>query len=629
MDHKLKALPQKEEPWYLAVRKMDLWITPPGEEPYQPHGIWIYNLDMGLIQSIEITETQPSTEEILTNIYQAIQDPAPGTAKSPHRPSHLFLEDAELLPGLSSPMEALGVKVSHQPMKGVLDEVIDELSQDFAASQGTEPLPGLLSQDGVTPRMARDLFKAAAAFHLASPWDFLHNLQVLRIEAPPDAQPRYAVVLGYAGMEYGLNIFQSWEDYESFLSPTDTELEKIPENGLLALLFNDASYLPPDDLDAIQKHQWQVINKQNYPTPIVINPDGTLERPERPDLLFLEITMRAIPVFLEEYLEPSSPVEFRPAQATFAVLAHDGEVDVTLTYPAGDLSRKDLSSASGNQGRVADEDSGPSAFPDSFDRRALEGSLRMFGGEAADPALDRAQELMYQAWDEPNPAKRIILAREALTISEDCADAYVLLAEEESDTVERALTLYQEGVKAGERALGQAFFQENEGYFWGLLETRPYMRARAGLALTLWELGQREEAASHYQDMLRLNPGDNQGIRYLLLLLLLELGRGDEVDDHLAEHGDDWSAEWAYTSALRLFQKEGKSGAADRALTEALEHNPHVPPYLLGQKRIPLSRPQAIAIGEESEAVSYAAAYLHIWRQTPGALDWLRGQIGP
>jgi hypothetical protein len=103
---------------------------------------------------------------------------------------------------------------------------------------------------------------------------------------------------------------------------------------------------------------------------------------------------------------------------------------------------------------------------------------------------------MYQAWEEKNPAKRINLGHHAVALSPNCADVYVLLAEEEADTLGRALEYYQEVVEAGKRALGETFFEENEGYFWGLLETRPYMRARAGLAYILWDIGKREEALS-------------------------------------------------------------------------------------------------------------------------------------
>ncbi|HXY17585.1 MAG TPA: tetratricopeptide repeat protein [Gaiellaceae bacterium] len=69
-------------------------------------------------------------------------------------------------------------------------------------------------------------------------------------------------------------------------------------------------------------------------------------------------------------------------------------------------------------------------------------------------------------------------------------------------------------VAAGERALGPRIFAEGAGYFWGLVETRPYMRARAALAALLWKLGRREEALEHARELLRLNPNDNQGIRY-------------------------------------------------------------------------------------------------------------------
>ncbi len=72
--------------------------------------------------------------------------------------------------------------------------------------------------------------------------------------------------------------------------------------------------------------------------------------------------------------------------------------------------------------------------------------------------------------------RRVDLARQALTISPDCADAYLLLAEEAASSLEEARELLERGVAAGERALGPEPFEEDVGYFWGILETRPYMR---------------------------------------------------------------------------------------------------------------------------------------------------------
>lgn len=48
------------------------------------------------------------------------------------------------------------------------------------------------------------------------------------------------------------------------------------------------------------------------------------------------------------------------------------------------------------------------------------------------------------------------------------------------------------------------------------------MRARADLAATLVKLGDYEQAIAEYWALLELNPGDNQGLRYLLASLLLE-----------------------------------------------------------------------------------------------------------
>ena len=73
-------------------------------------------------------------------------------------------------------------------------------------------------------------------------------------------------------------------------------------------------------------------------------------------------------------------------------------------------------------------------------------------------------------------------------------DAHVLLAEEVAKTLVEARRHYEAGVAAGERALGAQAFERDAGHFWGLLETRPYMRARAGLAECLWAAGERAAA---------------------------------------------------------------------------------------------------------------------------------------
>jgi tetratricopeptide (TPR) repeat protein len=254
-----------------------------------------------------------------------------------------------------------------------------------------------------------------------------------------------------------------------------------------------------------------------------------------------------------------------------------------------------------------------------------EGGGSLEDAPAPTTPLERAQELIYDAFDTDDPQRRVALAEKALQISEDCADAYVLLAEETAEGAEEARELYEAGTRAGERALGDEIFVEEAGNFWGILETRPYMRAREGLASSLWVLGERTEALSHYQHILELNPNDNQGVRYELAGCLLDEGRDEELGELLEQYEEEASAFWLYTRALWRFRIKGATEQATKELEEATDTNPYVPLYLLGRKNfLAQGLPELIGLGDESEAVSYFARALTEWLRTPGAVEWLR-----
>lgn len=244
-------------------------------------------------------------------------------------------------------------------------------------------------------------------------------------------------------------------------------------------------------------------------------------------------------------------------------------------------------------------------------------------GQGGRSDVDEAQQIIYDAWEAPTRQRAVALAKKALTVSADCADAYNLLADETARSLDEALDLYRKGVEAGERALGKKAFKEDVGYFWGLLETRPYMRARAGLAQCLQDAGQRDEAVEHYRDLLRLNPNDNQGIRDLLMPCFIELGRDKDAEELFKQYESDCMAVWMYSRALLDFRKHGDSPVADKSLKASLDENKHVPSYLLGRKKIPQTLPDYYGFGDDNEAVLYAHGNRAAWKTTPGAMEWL------
>jgi tetratricopeptide (TPR) repeat protein len=270
-------------------------------------------------------------------------------------------------------------------------------------------------------------------------------------------------------------------------------------------------------------------------------------------------------------------------------------------------------------------------LPDIPDRRAMEGVMHQLVGPLQGPTiqdtpLTKAQQVMYQAFEETDENRRLDLAKKALSISPNCADAYVLLAEHAARRKE-ALELYEKGVQAGERAIGPAAFQQAVGHFWGILETRPYMRARLGLAHNLWTAARRDEAIQHLQEMLRLNPNDNQGVRYTLAGFLISQDRDDDLAHLLEQYPDEDSAAWTYTKALLAFRQQGDTPEAKKLLKAAVKTNKHVPAYLLGEKFPPQEQPSHYSPGDKNEAVEYIGSFLAGWKATAGAIDWLRQNV--
>jgi tetratricopeptide (TPR) repeat protein len=205
-----------------------------------------------------------------------------------------------------------------------------------------------------------------------------------------------------------------------------------------------------------------------------------------------------------------------------------------------------------------------------------------------------------------------------------CADAYVLLAEEEAKSAEEALEYFRHGVEAGKQALGPAGFKKYGGHFWGFLETRPYMRARAGLAATLNALGEVDAAIGHYRDMLQLNPNDNQGIRYVLAGCLMKRGDTKALKELFKTYDGDDSALWLYSRALVAFRENGGSDVNANAFArKALRANRHVPAGLIGSKKVKPSTSGYLTVGGEDEAAHYVEEWGFDWLTTPGAIDWL------
>ena len=239
---------------------------------------------------------------------------------------------------------------------------------------------------------------------------------------------------------------------------------------------------------------------------------------------------------------------------------------------------------------------------------------------------EQAQALIYQAWEARTQRQAAALARRALEIFPDCADAYNVLAGAEARSAEEARVLYEHGVNAGRRNLGKDFFDEHRGHFWGLIETRPYMRARQGLADCLWALGRKRESLTHCEALLELNPDDNQGIRHGLLNRYLALGNDIGAARLFRDYAHDASAAFLWSRVL-LDLRRGDQVVAQEHLVLAMHGNPHVAGFFVGKWKPPARLPERYSPGDRNEAALYIANFAEAWLASADAMDWLTGQL--
>lgn len=241
---------------------------------------------------------------------------------------------------------------------------------------------------------------------------------------------------------------------------------------------------------------------------------------------------------------------------------------------------------------------------------------------AANEPHDIAQDMIQDAFNKQGKEQKHLI-KKALDIYPNSPDAYLLLAEDAGTPKERR-KLLQQAITAGEEDLGKKFIKDNKGYFWGLVETRPFMRAKAAYAISLEQAGFYEEAIKHYKEMLELNPNDNQGIRDLLLPLYIEVGDLKQAKKLIQTYEDDIMATFTFNKALVCYLTDGMTEQAIRLLKEAGEKNPYVMDYLLGSKKVPNETFDYIGIGDETEAISYVQGNIHLWADAGELLKELK-----
>jgi tetratricopeptide (TPR) repeat protein len=621
---RLRLLPQrKDEVWQGALVRMCSWVKGEDGSPCRP---WVAAWIAVKADRISAPDLCLPNEANSARLVEGFVKLAADARLGGYRPGRVEVRDPELAEHLRGLLSGIGITVECRETLPALDDAMAAMAE--AMNNGPPP-PGALSGKGVTPERMRRFADAAQTFYSAAPWKHLVDEDLIQIEAPdPPKGMGFVSVLGAGGEVLGLGFHETPKDcWDMHRLDGPAEWFQSRKRGIWQFAFDQITSLPFGDVDLWEEHGLPVAGPDAYPCAVHYDPRKGISRPDAPRLAFLEGLLRA--------LSQTTELQIDSGRWTIVVDTFDGAAEFTLALP--DLLNPPSREEVIRRGHEPDR-RGMEQMHAQMDRFLEEKQFetmdaindaiqREFMGKAFDSsrhpprnALERAQDLCYEAFDCIG-RRQLQLARQAIGICPDCADAYVLLAERTSDLDESA-RLYAEGVAAGERALGKERFEEDAGHFWGITSTRPYMRARFGLACCLEELGQHEQAVEHYRELLRLNPGDNQGVRYRYLPLLLKLNRDAEAARFMKESGDEVTAHWAYTRTLLAYRLGGDCSAAQAELRKALKLNRHVVRHLLHGER-PVRLPPHYALGSEEEAAYCASELYDDYSAQPGALQWL------
>lgn len=243
-------------------------------------------------------------------------------------------------------------------------------------------------------------------------------------------------------------------------------------------------------------------------------------------------------------------------------------------------------------------------------------SQKFYAERPASSDKEHAQELIFKAM-ESAPKERLKLAEEALEVYPYHPDAYNMLGEAERDP-EKQLQLFKKGMEVGETDLGETYFKENKGSFWGLSETRPYMRAKYNYAMLEAAVGSLEKAAEQCAELLELNQNDNQGVRYTLFVMYMDLGKYDEAKKLLDEYDERHTVEGAYNQALIEYALNGMTATFKKLVKNAKNINPYVFDYLTGKQKL-----QAAKLIDQQEAAQYVQEHYYVWAKHPELFQWV------
>ncbi|MGH7636173.1 MAG: DUF6930 domain-containing protein [Gemmatimonadaceae bacterium] len=218
-----------------------------------------------------------SAEEVARRLIGFMLRPA--KPARPCRPAVLRVRDSDLRGALRDLTGDALPEITTAGDFAYLDTVAADLSQTLAALHPPREIPPLPDdeQTGL-------LFKAAAVFYNAKPWRVLADEVPVRVQIGTEV-PRFAAVLGGAGMTFGLALFHDTDAMQTQAS--------LFEAQSIALTFGAESEVPQEWRALRRRRKWPIASPSAFPVPLA-HDGGAATTPSLLDLRTLEVALAGV-----------------------------------------------------------------------------------------------------------------------------------------------------------------------------------------------------------------------------------------------------------------------------------------------------------------------------------------------
>ena len=268
----------------------------------------------------------------------------------------------------------------------------------------------------------------------------------------------------------------------------------------------------------------------------------------------------------------------------------------------------------------------PTARPEELRIAGRRIAQRLNGGTHHPP--DRiARGLVTTARRMKSPLKRAACLRKAIEQDEECVLARIELADTDYQAGRWAECGrgYRDVIMREERR-----WRDDHPDWWEDQETRPYLRALYGRAMTQWHSGRFADTAKDLEKILGLNPRDNQGVRFLIPMVHLLAEDDARALASLEQYEQNYEGDYCEPSLLfakgLVLWKTGDEESASAAYRSGMLKNLHIAPLLLDQPTPPADIWHPNDRSELLYAQDFIQSYATLWDRDAAAIRFV-GEI--